>query len=143
MDEFPAEPFAAAAPTALPRTVAGDAMADAIDLSELFDVDMDHLAGMLALVAAHWLGGLECLEPVQSEPLESAADGSWRDPDGERDLLAGPALAPKGFHLSDDDFGCGPMETMRARAAVVQAARTFEAITGHPFADGPRADADG
>ena len=50
MDELPAEPFASGTPVALASAVAGDAMADAIDPGELLDIDVDELAGVLALV---------------------------------------------------------------------------------------------
>ena len=43
---------------ALAGAIAGDAVADALEAAELLDVDVDQLAGMLALVAAHRLGRL-------------------------------------------------------------------------------------
>ena len=54
VDELPA----GAARAALPA-IAGDAVADALEAAELLDVDVDQLAGLLALVAAHRLGRLE------------------------------------------------------------------------------------
>ena len=39
--------------------VAGDAVADLVEATELLDVDVDELAGMLAFVAPHRLGRLE------------------------------------------------------------------------------------
>jgi hypothetical protein len=39
MDELPAEPFAATAAVTLAAAIAGNAMADAVDAAELFDVD--------------------------------------------------------------------------------------------------------
>ena len=61
MDELPAD----AAALLWPVAVAGDAVADPIEPAELFDVDVDQFAGMLALVAAHRLGRLQSREPVQ------------------------------------------------------------------------------
>ena len=60
VDELPADA------AALVRTspIAGDAVADALETAELFDVDVDHLAGLLALVAAHRLGRLQVAYPV-------------------------------------------------------------------------------
>src|SRR5260370_641287 len=52
MEELPSD----AAAVALALAVAGDAMADLVELAELFDVDVDHLAGPLALVAAGRVG---------------------------------------------------------------------------------------
>src|SRR5260370_15786722 len=59
MDVLPAD----AAAVALALAVAGDAMAYLIELAELFDVDMDHLAGLLALIPAGWVW------PVQGTQL--------------------------------------------------------------------------
>ena len=42
MDELPAD----AAAVALAGAVAGDAMADPVETAELFDIDVDHLAGV-------------------------------------------------------------------------------------------------
>lgn len=44
----PGAPFARLTPA-----VAGDAVADAVDPAELLRVDMDQLAGPLALIATH------------------------------------------------------------------------------------------
>ena len=52
---------------ALASAVAGDAMADAFEAAELLDVDVDQLAGMLALVTAHRLGRLQGGEPIEAE----------------------------------------------------------------------------
>src|SRR5713101_6613043 len=66
MDELPA----AAARGGGAGLLAGDAMADAVELAELFDVDVDQLAGVLAFIAAHRLGGLQGAQPVEAQPLE-------------------------------------------------------------------------
>jgi len=44
-------------------------MADAIDPAELLDVDVDHLARMLALVKAHWFARLQRINSVEPERL--------------------------------------------------------------------------
>ena len=98
VDELPAD---AAASCALAGAIAGDAMADALEAAELLDVDVDHLAGMLALVAAHRFGRLDVLQPRQSGTLEHPADGGRRDADLTGDVLAGQALPPQ----RDDAFG--------------------------------------
>ncbi|MET4072404.1 hypothetical protein ABID58_007233 [Bradyrhizobium sp. S3.2.6] len=41
-----------------------DAVAWSYESAELLDVDMDELAGVLALVAAHRLGGLQIAYPA-------------------------------------------------------------------------------
>src|SRR5947209_19206095 len=59
MDELPAESFAARSPIALPSAIAGDAVANAIDPAEPLNIEVDHLARMLTLVAAHRLARLQ------------------------------------------------------------------------------------
>ena len=55
MDVFPAD----ASVVALAGAVTRDAVADPVESAELFDVDVDHLAGLLAFIASHRLGRLE------------------------------------------------------------------------------------
>src|SRR3954469_19189787 len=92
-DELPSD----APALALPRSVAGDAMADPVEAAELFDIDVDQFARMLALVAAHRRGGFERLDAVEAEVPEDAADRGRRDADCGCDVLARPALAAEGF----------------------------------------------
>src|SRR4029078_5701281 len=73
MNELPAEALAARSAIALSPAIARDAMADAVNLAELFDVDVDHLAWLVALIAAHRLRWLQRTDPVQPEPPEDAA----------------------------------------------------------------------
>src|SRR5262249_54082499 len=74
MDELPAEPFAPCSPIALPSAIAGDAVADAIDPAELLDVDVDHLARVLRLVAARRFARLQCTDLIEPEPPQDATD---------------------------------------------------------------------
>src|SRR5215217_7639788 len=67
---------------ALPPAVPGDAVADLVEATELLDVDVDELAGMLAFVAPHRLGRLEVSEAPQAGVVEDAADRGRRDPGG-------------------------------------------------------------
>src|ERR1700739_4121080 len=92
VDELPARSFAARAQIALSFAVAGNAMADAIDPAELFDVEMDHLARPLAFVATRRLGRLQSLDPVEPQTLQNAADGGGRQRELAGDLLAGITL---------------------------------------------------
>jgi hypothetical protein len=96
---FPAD----AALITLASAVAGDAVSDLIELTELFDVDVDQLAGMLALIAPHRLGGLERGEPIEPEPPQDAAYGSGRDRELASDL--GPSVALSAQNL--DGIACG------------------------------------
>ena len=88
MHIFPSD----SAGVALAGAVAGDPMADAIELAELFDVDVEDLAWGGSLVAAHRLGWLERRQPVEPEPAKNAADRCRRNTDLGGDLIAGAAL---------------------------------------------------
>ena len=110
MDELPAD----AAAVALAGAVAGDAVAYPIELAELFDVDVDQLAGVLAFVAAYRLGGFQGAELVQAEPLQNPADGGRRDPNFGGDRLAGQPLPPQRFDPLDERLRRGPIEPVGA-----------------------------
>ena len=73
-----------AAAVALAPAIAGDAVTDLVELTELFDVDVDELARLLALIAPDRLGRLQRTELVETAPPQDAADGGGRD----RDLAA-------------------------------------------------------
>src|SRR3954469_11116612 len=60
VDELPSD----APALALTGSIACDAMADAVEAAELFDIDVDQFAGMLALVAANRRRGFERLDAV-------------------------------------------------------------------------------
>src|SRR3954464_13693503 len=115
VDELPSD----APALALPRSVAGDAMADPVEAAELLDSDVDQFAGMLALVAAHRRGRFERLEAVEAEAPEDAADRSRRDTDGNGDLLARPALAAEGFDGRDRGGRRRPVHVMGPGRAIL------------------------
>ena len=96
------------------RAVAGNAVADLVEAAELLDVDVDELAGVLALVAPHRLGGLEVPEAAQAGAFEDAADRSGRDPGGLGDVLAPEALAAQRDHLVDDGRARRLSQALRA-----------------------------
>src|SRR5215208_4318970 len=98
MNELPAS----AAGLTLLR-ITGDAMADLAEAAELLDVDVDHLAGVLALVASDRFGRLDIPEPRQPSALENPADSGGRDAGLHGDVLAGQPLAAQG----DDALGHG------------------------------------
>ena len=83
---------AGAASIALAGAVCRDAMTRARGPAELFDVDVDQFAGMLALIAADRLGRFQRREPVEAVPPQHTADGSRRDAELGGDLLACVAL---------------------------------------------------
>ena len=96
---LPADPTA----VALAPAVAGDAVPDVIELAELLDVDVDQLAGILALVASNRLGRLERAQSVETQSAQDAAHGRRRDRELGRDLLAAVALSAQSL----DGGTCG------------------------------------
>jgi hypothetical protein len=118
-------------------------MADAVEPAELFDVDVDHLAGLLALIAAHRGGRLKRIDPVQSQPLEDTADGGRRDAELGGDLLSGVARSAQYPDLLDNSLWRGLSQPMRSRAAVAQSGQTLATKPLNPLANRPRADACG
>ena len=62
-------------------------MADAVEAAELLDVDVDQLAGMRPLVAAHWLGRFQAAA-IEAERLRMRLRSLARAEFGG-DLLAG------------------------------------------------------
>src|SRR3954467_1805908 len=101
VDELPPD----APALALTGSIAGDAMADAVEAAELFDIDVDQFAGMRTFVAANWRGGFERLDAGEAEAPEDAADRGRRDADCGCDVLARPALAAQGFDGRDSGWG--------------------------------------
>src|SRR5262249_54469518 len=71
MEELPAD----AAAVALTLTVAGDAVAYLIELAELFDVEMDHLAGLLAFISPGWPGWLQGAQLAQPQSTRLTVAG--------------------------------------------------------------------
>ena len=67
VDILPTHPAA----VALSSTVACDAVADPIELAQFFDVDVDELARLVALIALRRLGRFERAEPIETQPEES------------------------------------------------------------------------
>ena len=118
-------------------------MTDALETTELLDVDVDHLAGMLALVAADRLGRFDIPEPRQSGTLENAANGGGRDADSGGDLLARHALATQACDAFDHIGRRRLAQPMRPRAAILQAGRALLLEATGPFAARARANACG
>jgi hypothetical protein len=66
MSKFPAHPF----DLVEARIATGDAMADALDSSELFRVDVDQVTGVRPLIPVRWLRWLQEAKPRKSVPYE-------------------------------------------------------------------------
>jgi hypothetical protein len=139
VDEFPSD----AARIALADAMAGDAMAGTLESAELFDVDVDQLARLLALVSADWLCRLESLEVVEAQAREHTADSGGGDRNQGGDLLARKALAAELGNALDDRLWRGPMQGTRPGGAISQAVGTLLDKAFEPFADGFGADPEG
>jgi hypothetical protein len=60
---------------ALSSAIAGDAMADTIDADQPFQIELDHLNGLIVLVADDLRLGVQHAEPTQAEAAQDGADG--------------------------------------------------------------------
>src|SRR5262245_17065314 len=87
------------------RLPSGHAMPNGADSAELFDIDMDEFAWLLAFIAANRFGRLQGTEPVKPAPSQHAADGSCRDAKFAGDLLAGVALSARSLHRIASGLG--------------------------------------
>jgi hypothetical protein len=125
------------------RISSGDAVPDGADPAELFDIEMDEFARMLAFIAPDRFGRLQGTELVQAEPTQNTADGGGRDTGLDGDLFASPALAAQPFDLLDHGLGRRLPEPMRPGGAILQSRQSFAAISVNPLPNGPRADACG
>ena len=125
------------------RSVAGDAVADAVDPAELLDVDVDQLAGPLALVADDRGLGLEGGEAAEAEPAQHQARRSrparpsWR-------AMAGPDRRwRRSASISAVPLGGQPRRAVvRPRGAVAQAGLALGGMPVAPLADGAWGDAE-
>jgi hypothetical protein len=140
MDELPADAAVAVDHARMPS---GDAVPDTADSAELFNVEVNEFARVLALIAPDRLSGFQSTQLIQAEPTQDAADSGGRDAGLGSDLLAGPALTAQPLDLLDNRLRRRPVQPMRPGWAVLQPRQSFEAIAINPFANGPQADARG
>ena len=138
MDVLPADTAALAQ-----GAIAGDAVAGLFEAAEPLDVQVDQLAGMLALVADHRRGRLQVPDPVQAGGPQDPAHRGRRDPDLAGDLLAGEPLAAKGDNPRRRLGRRRAMELVRPRGAIHQPRWPFRLEASHPLADGLGVDAEG
>jgi hypothetical protein len=123
-----------AAARTLAGAIAGDAVADAREATELLDVDVDQLARLGALVAAHGLGRLKVFDAAQAVAAQHPADGGRRDGQITGDLRAGQTLPAQG-HDGFLRLGRGrAVQLVRPRGAILQPGGPFGLEAGHPLA---------
>src|SRR5690348_2553225 len=87
MNELPPSPAAAGA------AIAVDAVADALDAAEFLDVDMDELAGFVALIADDLRLGHQGRQPAEPVAAQHAPDRRDRMAQPLGDKRAGEMLA--------------------------------------------------
>lgn len=75
----------------------GYSVAGAVEAAEFFDVEMDDLAGLFALVARAGLLRLEAGKPAKAASFENARDRGFGDSEVVGDVLLGAALPAQGF----------------------------------------------
>ena len=84
-------------------------MSNAVEAAELFDVEMDDLAGLVALIARTRLLRLDAGEEAQAAALEDARDKGLGDAELAGDVLLDAALATQSL----DGIGCGEGDLAR------------------------------
>ena len=75
--------------------VAGDAVADLAKASQLLDVDMDQVSGMLPLVALHWRFGVQIPQPPEPQAVQSSGHGGEGSRQQPGDVAQMQALMPE------------------------------------------------
>ena len=83
---------------------AGDTVAGFVETAELFDVDVDQLAGMAVAISIRWLWRFEFGEPVQTDPFQHWGHRRQRHVEFLGDLGAGHRQLAQ---LLDERFGLG------------------------------------
>jgi hypothetical protein len=131
VDELPTDAASVVA------TVTGDAMADATDASELFDIHVDELAGVLSLVTADGFFGVQVFKSREAMTSEDASDRGSRKAHTGSDLRACVAAPTKTDHLLGPIRVDLPGHAVRPRAAIEQGRLTGFLISPFPLESGP------
>lgn len=103
--------------------VAGHAMAGAHDPAELLGVDVQQLAGRIALVAQHRRGRFERLEAGEPQAVEHPADRRHASTDDRSDGTHGHARTAQLFDAPGKHFIDRGARLMRPGAAIEQSVR--------------------
>jgi hypothetical protein len=127
---FPAEP---ARPLA---AVAGDPVPEAVDPAEFLAVDVQQLAGSVALVAQGRRLGVQGRQATESEPAQDGADGRHRPADSPRNARTGPTLAAQALDQGDGRGGQLVGRSGGRRAAIVEGALAARSIPRQPAVRG-------
>jgi hypothetical protein len=134
MDELPSD-----ASRVLP-TITGDAMTDAADAAQLLDIHVDELAGMLPLVSANRLFGLQALESREAVTGQDTSDRGRTEAHAGSDLRAGVAAPAKADHLLDPIRMDLPRHSIRPGTAIDQGRLAGLLISPLPLEGRPSRD---
>ena len=110
-------------------------MADAVDPTELLDVDVDQLARVLALVADDRGLGLEGGEAVEAEAAERQPDRRSGQAKLAGNGRTGAALAAQRLDAGGDLGGLPGRAAVRSGGAVAQAGLALGGMAVAPLAD--------
>ena len=114
---FPADAFHARAPIAM------NAVADAGNAGERFDVEMHQVAGMRPFVADDRRRRREPREPIQPGPRQDGGDGRARHLELDGDRPGGAPLIAGRDDAARSSAGVSARLTMRRRGAILQRRR--------------------
>src|SRR5260370_4340496 len=129
MQRFPAD-----AVMAIDRAArsAGDAMPDPRDTPKLLGVEMDQLAGPLALIAHRHRLRVERGQLAQAEPAQDRADRRNRHGQLPRNRWAAHPLPTQALNLVDPFGADAVLAALRCRAAISQRRRTAASVPRQP-----------
>src|SRR5579862_5368082 len=113
--------------------ISGKAMARFGNAGQLFDVDVQQIAGSGMLVANDGNHRLQRASGVQMQAGEDAADGGAAQASGLSDAHAGPVLAAQLFDERRFFGTDSTRRTMRPRRAIAQSGRTTLTKAAHPL----------
>jgi hypothetical protein len=118
-------------------------VADAPDPAELFDVEMQQVAGLCPLIALDGHGGFELPQPDQAMAPQEAGDGRGAELQRLGNLRPSPALPAQVLHPAHQQRRGGARTPAGPTRAISQAGRGFGGIAREPLAHGPVTHADG
>ena len=121
-----------AAAVALAGAVAGDAVADPVEAAELLDVDVDQLAGLLALVAEHRRGRLQIAHPASRAARRMRLTVAGETPVSLAICLPVKRWRRRALDLLDLAVRGWPVQAVRPRGAIRQARRRLRPRSARP-----------
>ena len=113
-------------------SVVGHPVTGPVEAAEFLDVEMQQVARVRVFIAADGRRRIEGAEAGNPLAAKHPTDGGGRDPDGGRNLRAGPAETAQRNDLDGDSRRQRPADTVWARTAVAQAVGALGLVAGPP-----------